>query len=258
MAARGQARQRATRGVVGVALALLGIGSGMDDAAEAGLGDIAGLAHRIGLARGALRRERPERAAELWRALVSGHRSVVESVESHGTRYLLALHSARGAADPRQLTQRERDVLELAAAGHSNNAVSLELGLSPARVSRLLHAGMGKLGIRARAELAAYVTSEGPRGLEALSFTEADEAGPVVLAVPLPEWELPAALTRAEREVARALLSGRCLAAIAEQRGTSMRTVANQVRAVYQKVGVSSLGELASRCVRSAIATRED
>src|SRR5512139_1510071 len=96
--------------------------------------DIVGVTPSIGPTCDELRREEPERAAELWQALVSGRRSIVESVEGHGKRYLLARRNAPGVACPRTLTECERAVLALAAAGHSNNAVCHELGLSAARV----------------------------------------------------------------------------------------------------------------------------
>jgi len=120
------------------------------------LAEIVNAAKRIGLARGKLRREEPERAVELWRALVSGRWSVVESVESDGKRYLLARRNDLGVPHPRALTPSEAGVLALAAAGHSNKAMAYELGLSPSRVSRLLHEAMSKLAMRSRAELVAY------------------------------------------------------------------------------------------------------
>ena len=52
------------------------------------------------------------------------------------------------------------------------------------------------------------------------------------------------ALTRAESEVARALIEGKSNDAIARARGTSVRTVANQVASVYRKLGVQSRAEL--------------
>lgn len=111
---------------------------------------------RIGVARGRLRREAPERAVELWRALVSGRWSIVETVERDGKRFLLARRNELGVTHARALTQRQGEVLALAAAGHSNGAIAYELGLSPARVSRALHDGMDRLGFRSRAELLAY------------------------------------------------------------------------------------------------------
>jgi DNA-binding NarL/FixJ family response regulator len=55
---------------------------------------------------------------------------------------------------------------------------------------------------------------------------------------------LPASLTPAEREVARAILDGRTNAEIARARRTTLRTVANQVSSILSKVGVGSRSEL--------------
>jgi DNA-binding CsgD family transcriptional regulator len=53
-------------------------------------------------------------------------------------------------------------------------------------------------------------------------------------------------LTAAEREVTLAALSGLSNAGIAKQRGSSPRTVANQLALVFRKLGVHSRAELAA------------
>jgi DNA-binding NarL/FixJ family response regulator len=55
---------------------------------------------------------------------------------------------------------------------------------------------------------------------------------------------LPAVLTPAEQAVVRAILDGESNTAIARARGTSTRTVANQIAAIFDKVGASSRAEL--------------
>jgi DNA-binding NarL/FixJ family response regulator len=67
-----------------------------------------------------------------------------------------------------------------------------------------------------------------------------------VLSFPLPCLRMPANLTAAEREVAVAMASGRSNAEIARERGTSVRTVANQAQRVFRKLGVASRQELAT------------
>jgi len=54
-------------------------------------------------------------------------------------------------------------------------------------------------------------------------------------------------LTRAEEDVTRLLLAGCSNSSIAEQRGTSIRTVCNQVASIFKKLGVSSRLELARK-----------
>ena len=70
-----------------------------------------------------------------------------------------------------------------------------------------------------------------------------------VLSVPMVDNGLLDALSAAEREVARLLLEGNSNAAIARERGTSPRTVANQLAALYRKLGVRSRAELAARVI---------
>lgn len=53
-------------------------------------------------------------------------------------------------------------------------------------------------------------------------------------------------LTPAERAVARALLKGQSNSAIATTRGSSERTVGNQVASVFRKLGIASRSELAA------------
>jgi DNA-binding CsgD family transcriptional regulator len=58
-----------------------------------------------------------------------------------------------------------------------------------------------------------------------------------------------AALTQAEREVARLVADGSSNQAIATKRGARPRTVANQLAAIYRKLAVSSRSELVARLV---------
>lgn len=55
-----------------------------------------------------------------------------------------------------------------------------------------------------------------------------------------------AALTQAEREVAELAARGATNAEIARARGTSPRTVANQIATIFRKLGVGSCARLAA------------
>jgi DNA-binding CsgD family transcriptional regulator len=86
-----------------------------------------------------------------------------------------------------------------------------------------------------------------PGGLVARRFTiEGDDY--VLLEFALPRMELPAALTVAEREVARRTIEGQSKVEIARARKASVNTVANQLRSVYAKLRVSSVPELVRVC----------
>lgn len=70
-----------------------------------------------------------------------------------------------------------------------------------------------------------------------------------------PDLARRTALTLAEAEVAALAIRGLSNAAIAEARGTSGRTVANQMAAVLRKLGIGSRRELAARYVRGELPT---
>jgi DNA-binding CsgD family transcriptional regulator len=72
-----------------------------------------------------------------------------------------------------------------------------------------------------------------------------------VLSFPVPLDVLPDCLTAAEREVGRALLDGHTNAQIAVARGTTVRTVANQVAAIFRKTGVRSRAEFVAAMARA-------
>ncbi|HKY63282.1 MAG TPA: helix-turn-helix transcriptional regulator [bacterium] len=58
-------------------------------------------------------------------------------------------------------------------------------------------------------------------------------------------------LTLAERQVAVAVLQGLSNAEIGNLRGSSPRTVANQIANIYRKLGIGSRSELAARWGRA-------
>jgi DNA-binding NarL/FixJ family response regulator len=101
-----------------------------------------------------LRREQPEQALALWRALVSGRWSLVDHVDRDGKRFVLARRNTPGAVTAPGLTANEHAVALFTAWGMSNKAITYELGLAPSTVSGLLSSSMRKLRVRTRRELA--------------------------------------------------------------------------------------------------------
>ncbi len=104
-------------------------------------------------ARGRMRDTDPQRALELWRALVRGRWSMVDWFDSGGRRYVLGIPNPPDVLDPRGLTERELQVVSFAVLGMTNKMIAYNLGLSAGRVSTLLSLAMKKLAVRTRAEL---------------------------------------------------------------------------------------------------------
>lgn len=76
----------------------------------------------------------------------------------------------------------------------------------------------------------------------------------LVIDLPIEGFELPDTLTESEREVVRLLAQGLSNEDIAEARGRSARTIANQLASVYRKCGVYSRTELLAKLAGTDVA----
>jgi DNA-binding CsgD family transcriptional regulator len=110
-------------------------------------------AEHVDRARGRLRESDPEKALELWKALVRGRWSTVDWFDSDGRRYVLGIPNPPDVLDPRGLTEREQQVVSFAAVGMTSKMIGYNLGVSKGRVSTLLSSAMKKLGVQTRAQL---------------------------------------------------------------------------------------------------------
>ena len=104
-------------------------------------------------ARGSLRRQDPDEALAIWRALVSGRWSMIDWFDSDNRRYVLALPNPPHITDPRGLTERESQVVGYAALGESHKIIAYRLGLSRPTVTNALNSAMQKLGVKTHAQL---------------------------------------------------------------------------------------------------------
>ena len=122
----------------------------------------------IDKARGKLRRVDPQEALELWRCLVDGTWTLIDTFDSDGRRYVVAHRNKRSLrpALGEKLTDRERDVLARLADGHTNKLIGYELGLSASTVGTLLQRAAAKLGASSRAELVAMARTRLARAVD--------------------------------------------------------------------------------------------
>lgn len=118
------------------------------------------------------------------------------------------------------LTNSERKVLCLVARGYANKRIAFDLGVEESTVATWLHRGLRKIGGHERMRAVTAITDA---RIEAFDLS---------------------AMTDVEREVLAMLVEGASNVEIARRRGRSVKTIANQVRALYQKVGVGSRREL--------------
>jgi DNA-binding CsgD family transcriptional regulator len=120
--------------------------------ARAALSDAAAHLDRL---RAAGRRRDPERALRAWRALIDARWSLVDHFERDGRRYVLAQRNEPDVGPVELLSGRERQVVALAALGHSNKMIGYELGIAVSTVGVLLTRACRRLGANSRRELVA-------------------------------------------------------------------------------------------------------
>jgi DNA-binding NarL/FixJ family response regulator len=117
---------------------------------RAALSDAAVKLDRI---RSAVGRRDPERAVRLWKALIDARWSLVDHFERDGKRYLLAQRNDWDSGPLELLTERERQVVGLAALGHPNKMIGYTLGITVSTVGVLLSRASRKLGVSSRRAL---------------------------------------------------------------------------------------------------------
>ncbi len=196
------------------------------------------------LARTRRGRRSAEASLSAWPALIEGRWSMVDRFEADGRRFVVAMRNDPAHPDPRGLSQRERQVADCLGRGQNIQATAYTLGLSSSAIIKAADQAQRKLGLASRVDLAAFFSPNGPCARMA-DIGLANERLLVACEGMIDAAKL-AQLTSAEREVSTALLKGATLADIALKRHTSERTVANQVQAIYRKLGVSSRLALAA------------
>ncbi|MGE0646075.1 MAG: LuxR C-terminal-related transcriptional regulator [Nitrospira sp.] len=190
-------------------------------------------------------RGNPDRALAAWEGLVQGRWSLVDHFDSDGRRFVLAIKNDPRFPDPRGLTLRERQVSEFVGQGHSCKEIGYMLGISPSAVANCTTRAVRKLGLSSLTELAAFFSPNGPRATLEEYGVHGDRL--LIGTYPLLPADQVVNLTDAERAVLAALLAGSTNRDIAQRRNCSAHTVANQVQAIFRKVGVHSRSELAVR-----------
>ena len=190
-------------------------------------------------------RSDPDAAMEAWEGLVQGRWSLVDHFDTDRRRFVVAIKNDPTYLDPRGLTMRERQVAEFVGLGHSCKEISYTLGISQSAVTNCTARAQTKLGLSSLTELAAFFAPSGLRTKLAEVSIQGEDL--LVGAYPLINEERVEGLTEAERAVLAHLVAGSTNSDIAQRRNTSEYTVANQVKAIFQKLGVMSRSELAVR-----------
>lgn len=183
-----------------------------------------------------------ESAPTAWAELVLGRAQASHRVDDQaGT--ILVLRPCRQRPAAPALTPRQLCIVERLAAGDSYGEIAFALSLELSTVATHVARALAVTGLH-RLELPMLV----------LGATRESRAWSGEITVPYPRADggsLPE-LASAERDVVRRLLRGASNERIAADRGTSRRTVANQICTTFKKLRVFSRMELAALVARRA------
>lgn len=177
-------------------------------------------------------------ALRAWQALIDGRWSLVDRFEQAGRRITIAYRNELPVRDPRGLSEAEWRVARLLSDGLPPKAIAYRLGISEGTVKALLARARAKVGANSTVELVQHLHPP----LDRMDIPDV----PLVVLSQAVEAS-GGGLTPAEREVVALLVAGQSNQEIAAARGVSPRTIANQLAAIYRKLGVSSRVELVAQ-----------
>jgi len=193
--------------------------------------------------------------AQCWQELASGRQQIAESAASEEHYILLLTRAAKVTRARRGIRARNFQVLSRVLLTPSRRQLSLEVGLSTSSIAALSKQCLELIGLNCTPHtvpplliMAAAAAGAQPASRPELSG-ERWTLPPhfELIRAHRPELKFESAFSRAEFDVAQRLLEGKSYAQIARSRSTSVRTIANQVASIFQRVGVSSRHELAQR-----------
>ena len=198
--------------------------------------------------------------AVVWHELARGKYRIVDGFFSETRCYLVLSLETNRRRPP--LVGRRLEILQAVLGGLRQKNVALDSRLAPSTVAlnaRLALESLGVLDKPSRVHpllmLAARAAAEATLVVARYS-TQADEANGElrVISTPRPDLALATLLPEAELAVICSLVEGRSYQEIARQRGTSTRTVANQISAVFRRLRVSGRNELVQKLAGELLA----
>jgi DNA-binding NarL/FixJ family response regulator len=190
--------------------------------------------------------------ALLWKELSLGLCRVVDAFFTPERCFLVTL-PVEEAAVP--LEGRRLQILEAVLTGEGQKRIAIDLRLAPSTIALNARLALGALGIATKPSrvhpllMLAARAARNPslRAVGTLSFVARGGSMRRVVSICRPDLELDRVVPPAELAVVRCLIEGAPYEEIAKRRGTSTRTVANQITAVFRRMKVSGRSELLLR-----------
>jgi DNA-binding CsgD family transcriptional regulator len=201
--------------------------------------------------------------AKLWERLSSGKWQVREAFS--GDDRLYAVVEEPVFRPHRRRRRRGLAMMERVLLGESAKVVAIESKVTESTVAVAIKGQLRSMGLDCKVRATPLIlvmaarAARSPRcrALSAkIARLQGDAATKWVIGVGYPSLGAFDGLSNAERTVLLQLLDGKTYLEIAEQRGASKRTIANQLGAAFRKLGVSGYGQVLDRLMTSALGTR--
>jgi len=196
---------------------------------------------------------------DVWQELRSGQTRILDGFITDERCYLL-LSPPVPFGEQCKLSERRSFILNGLLCGEPIKALAIDLGLSQSMVSHEAKAALRQLGLECTASRVnpllamlarAALDAQPNRYARSACVVDGDTMFRVV-GMERPDVRLAPILPPAELAVVRGLVEGRNHREIAANRGTSTRTVANQLAAAFRKLGVSGRFRLLNHIVSGA------
>jgi DNA-binding CsgD family transcriptional regulator len=182
-----------------------------------------------------------------WRELVLGLSVVIGTFFS--TERCGLVLAPTGVPSEHAVSGRRLDICESVLCGDGQNCIAIDMKL--ALNARLALQSLGVSGRPSRAHPLLMRSALASKNHQLVAGSRShlthDGIDLQVVGIPRPDRCLNGVLPSAELEVVGYLVEGRCYAEIAKRRGTSERTIANQIAAVFRRLKVSGRSELILR-----------
>lgn len=190
--------------------------------------------------------------ADLWWSLTRGEVALVSEVCTEKECSVLIKRRTGSKVAPQSDTAMQ--MLSRILTGESQKCVAFEAAVSLSTVAMRCSQCLSQMGRPSRASQAPFLlmlAAHAARGLPLPPARARRLPGAVeswLVSCERPDRNL-AKLSEAEREVTRLFLEGRTHAQIAGRRGSSTRTIANQLGAVFRKLGASRRAGVAAKLI---------
>lgn len=196
----------------------------------------------------------PAALSRVWHELVSGTATVVDEFFTTDRCGLLLIRDPARRREP--LAGRRLHVLELLLTGSCQKNIAIDLALAPSTVALHAQRALRHLGAASRPSrvhptlmLIAMAALGGTAPLAAVRASFEDGDNLEVIGMARPDAGMESVLPRAQLAVTRHLVEGSCYERISAERGTSQRTIANQIATVFRRLKVSGRSELLQRLI---------